>query len=805
MSFINSNEFKSTNIHGSFKNVDYPDSTILADGYFQRNLKVDGNLTVKNVILDESGILNNSGVAMKSYVDESINMLLGGQPSEFYDTLKEISDYIEADVSFGTVLTNSIATKANTSDVNTIINDIVNIDNELVTLYNKTDDLENNKLNDRISFSYRWSKLMSEADFGYFQDWNGYNSTNHYDLRMQLKQETVQNGEGTLIVDGHFDVLKTISSPTIDAINSTLSTKANTSDITTINSTLSTKANNSDITAINTTLSTKANTSDITTINNTLSTKANNYDIQTINNTLSNMAINSDITTINTALSTKVNLNNGFASNLQINDGMSVRNGGGTVPLSLSGQNFGAISTNYTNGQAEMDLFCSTTIQNPIYDAFNFYKMITETTSSLLFQIKNAGDVVCKGAISATNLTNVDNTSDSAKPISTAVQTALNNVLSIKANNSDITTINSTLSTKANNSDIQTINNTLSTKANNSDIQTINTTLSTKANNSDIQTINNTLSTKALNSDVAIINNTLSTKANNSDLTIINNKIKNIDLGTYTINDVIASSYNATLINGEYKAFEITVSKGYVQRIHFTSPISLSRSEVVPIAADGNAPAFNYAETLNNVSFTILKNNNGVVWRSGVCNSSDILPKTISLRNNAPGVNGFNPDTDLYFTNIDLSFIPDFDEIDSATYAIILNFSYGTNLFKSNLFVKVNTNETGFSCSPTNAVTVNNMSQISSNYKTRLFTTIPVLPISDNSQFSTSSIATNKITTHIADVDVLRVESDMYARKGIRYPFGANSDPNDTSNPIFITWKNNKLQFWVDDVLVHEL
>ena len=110
------NSFKSTSIHGTFQNIDYPDTSVLADGYFQRNLKIDGNLNINSLTLneiDESGnvLVNTSGLAMKSYVDTQINSLIGGQPNSYYDTLKEISDYIESDVNLTTSLTNSIAIK----------------------------------------------------------------------------------------------------------------------------------------------------------------------------------------------------------------------------------------------------------------------------------------------------------------------------------------------------------------------------------------------------------------------------------------------------------------------------------------------------------------------------------------------------------------------------------------------------------------------------------------------------------------------------------------------------------------------
>jgi hypothetical protein len=72
------NAFKSTSIHGNFQNLDYPDASVLADGYFQRNLKVDGNLNLNSLTLNETDvsgnvIINTSGLAMKSYVNSQIS------------------------------------------------------------------------------------------------------------------------------------------------------------------------------------------------------------------------------------------------------------------------------------------------------------------------------------------------------------------------------------------------------------------------------------------------------------------------------------------------------------------------------------------------------------------------------------------------------------------------------------------------------------------------------------------------------------------------------------------------------------
>jgi hypothetical protein len=57
------NDFKSTNIRGNFQNIDYPDGSIEADAYFQRNLKIDGiihgtQLNINTLILAGVNLIN---------------------------------------------------------------------------------------------------------------------------------------------------------------------------------------------------------------------------------------------------------------------------------------------------------------------------------------------------------------------------------------------------------------------------------------------------------------------------------------------------------------------------------------------------------------------------------------------------------------------------------------------------------------------------------------------------------------------------------------------------------------------------
>ena len=52
---ISSNQFRSTTVFGTFNNLDTSTKNILADGKFQRNLSVGGNLILGTETLDTNG------------------------------------------------------------------------------------------------------------------------------------------------------------------------------------------------------------------------------------------------------------------------------------------------------------------------------------------------------------------------------------------------------------------------------------------------------------------------------------------------------------------------------------------------------------------------------------------------------------------------------------------------------------------------------------------------------------------------------------------------------------------------------
>lgn len=79
-------------------------------------------------------------------------------------------------------------------------------------------------------------------------------------------------------------------------------------------------------------------------------------------------------------------------------------------------------------------------------------------------------------------LGSVDNTSDIDKPISTAVQTALDN----KADKSTVTTLSNTVNSKADSSTVTALQTIVNGKANSSDLTALANTVSGKANSSDL-------------------------------------------------------------------------------------------------------------------------------------------------------------------------------------------------------------------------------------------------------------------------------------------------------------------------------
>ena len=141
------NKFKSTTIYENFNNSDYPDNSVLANGQFDRDLTIKGNLNFGTEITNTdisgnitytdtngqikfylNGVLYNitlsqliqlnSSLATQNWVSslitQKISDLVGGAPGSL-DTLKELADAVNNDNLFYNTVLNNIASKGSLS------------------------------------------------------------------------------------------------------------------------------------------------------------------------------------------------------------------------------------------------------------------------------------------------------------------------------------------------------------------------------------------------------------------------------------------------------------------------------------------------------------------------------------------------------------------------------------------------------------------------------------------------------------------------------------------------------------------
>ena len=146
------NKFKSSTIYGNFNNSDYPDNSILANGQFDRDLTIKGNLNLGTEITNRdvsgniigytdtngqikfylNGVLYNITLSqliqlnstlatqnwVSSLITQKISDLVGGAPGSL-DTLKELADAVNNDNEFYNTVLNNIASKGSLSLNNT--------------------------------------------------------------------------------------------------------------------------------------------------------------------------------------------------------------------------------------------------------------------------------------------------------------------------------------------------------------------------------------------------------------------------------------------------------------------------------------------------------------------------------------------------------------------------------------------------------------------------------------------------------------------------------------------------------------
>ena len=151
---LTNNRFKSTSIYGTFTNVDSTNGNILADGKFQRNLTVEGNLILgKETILDTSGNPINSASTIQFTLDSILYNIplrtlsyIKNVTSDIQQQLSNISNGSFSNITFTGSINNltvnlfdKISFLSNTtSDVQTQINDS---NSNISTLQNKTIDI----------------------------------------------------------------------------------------------------------------------------------------------------------------------------------------------------------------------------------------------------------------------------------------------------------------------------------------------------------------------------------------------------------------------------------------------------------------------------------------------------------------------------------------------------------------------------------------------------------------------------------------------------------------------------------------
>ena len=140
------NNFKSSAICGNFINSDYPDSSVLANGTFNRDLYVKSNLylgtetgtsgsyvdTGANINFNINGTtysltpaimqilisLSSQSLATQSYVNTQISNLVASAPASL-DTLNELAAAINDDNNFATTIVTQLGNKANTASLTT--------------------------------------------------------------------------------------------------------------------------------------------------------------------------------------------------------------------------------------------------------------------------------------------------------------------------------------------------------------------------------------------------------------------------------------------------------------------------------------------------------------------------------------------------------------------------------------------------------------------------------------------------------------------------------------------------------------
>ena len=94
MTTLSNNQFRSTSIYGTFSNIDSTNGSILANGKFQRNLTIEGNLILGKETLDTNG----NAIDSASNIQFTLNKILYSIPLRTLSYINNVTSDIQTQI-----------------------------------------------------------------------------------------------------------------------------------------------------------------------------------------------------------------------------------------------------------------------------------------------------------------------------------------------------------------------------------------------------------------------------------------------------------------------------------------------------------------------------------------------------------------------------------------------------------------------------------------------------------------------------------------------------------------------------------
>jgi len=162
-------------------------------------------------------------------------------------------------------------------------------------------------------------------------------------------------------------------------------------------------------------------------------------------------------------------------------------------------------------------------------------------------------------------LGNVDNTTDAAKPVSTATQTALN----LKLNNTDTAGLRNSINTKLAKADTLGLSNRINSKLSKTDTAGLSNRINTKLAKADTLGLSNRINSKLAKTDTAGISNRINTKLAKTDTAGLSNRINS----KLAIADTLALSnrINSKLAKADTTSLSVRIN----QKLNISDTTSL--------------------------------------------------------------------------------------------------------------------------------------------------------------------------------------------------------------------------------------